>query len=172
MTSRRRQRNEAARARKINGHRPEPKLVVPHIVDHPAEDWTDLPPAAYPPVTVERVILPRLVAGEDLIRRNAYRCVGCDALTITYDRHPGITPAWVDHRRFDPDTRCEAVTASLNYPPDLPASYEPSHEWYRPAEDVLVTLGDAAIEHVLKGGLLLRPIAAAAPRPLDEELGK
>lgn len=165
-------RNQRARDRRINGHAPGPKLVVPTIVGHPAEEWTDLPPAAYPPVTVERVILPRLEAGADLVRRNVYQCVACNGLTVTYDRHPGVTPAYVDHRRFDPDTRCDGVTASLSYPRDLPPETEASHEWFRPSEDVLVTLGDAAIDHVLKGGLLLRPIAAVATRQLDEELGK
>lgn len=165
-------RNERARARRINNTRPEAALVVPSIVGHPAETWTDTPPAAYPPVVVRRVILPRLEAGADLIRRNAYRCAECDTLTVTYDRHPGVAPAYVDHRRFDPDTRCPGMTASLGYPPDLPVEWDASHEWYRPSEDVLVTLGDAAIDHVLKGGLLLRPLDAPATRTDDEDLGK
>jgi hypothetical protein len=150
--------------RPVNGHnlrktpRP-PALAVPSFVGVAVEDWSDLPPAAYPLDVIDGVILPRLQAGADLIRTNAYRCDGCQGLTITYDRHPGIAPAMVDHNRFDRDTRCPGMGVSLGYPPDLPAEWEPSHEWHRPSEDVLLTLGDAAIEHVLRGGLLLRPIA-------------
>lgn len=148
--------------RKINGRRPAVvKLVVPSSVGVAVEEWSDLPPAAYPPALIDGIILPRLQAGTDLIRTNGYVCDGCQGLTMTYDRHPGITPAFVDHRRFDPNTRCPGMGRSLGYPADAPpAEATPSHEWFRPSEDVLLTLADAAINHVLAGGLLLRPIAA------------
>lgn len=147
--------------RRINGRHPAaPALVVPAFPGVAVEDWSDLPPAAYPMPVIERVILPRLEAGTDLIRLNGYRCDGCQGITLTYDRHPGIAPAFVDHKRFDPGSRCPGMGASLGYPADAPPGWEPSHEWFRPSEDVLITLSDAAINHVLSGGLILRPIAA------------
>jgi len=153
------------RHRRINGHGAPPALVVPEFPGVDASDWTDLPPAAYPLPVIERVILPRLEAVADLIRLNGYRCDGCQGISLTYDRHPGITPAFVDHRRFDPSTRCPGMGISLGYPADAPPGWEASHEWFRPSEDVLISLGDAAINHVLNGGLILRPIAA----PLEVE---
>lgn len=150
--------------RRINGRRPAAvKLVVPSFVGVPVEEWSDLPPAAYPLPVIDRVIRPRLEAGTDLIRTNGYVCDGCQGLTMTYDRHPGITPAFVDHKRFDPGTRCPGMGASLGYPASAPpAEWSPSHEWYRPSEDELLGLGDQAINHVLNGGLLLRPIPLEA----------
>lgn len=158
-------RSRRAHTRKTLKARPI-ELVVPAILGVATEDWTDLPPAGYPVPVVEQVILPRLEAGEDLIRLDGYLCGTCNGLTLTYDRHPGVAPSHVDHRRFDPDTRCSGVAVTIGRPVDLTGT--PSHEWYRPSEDVLLTLGDAAINHVLSGGLLLRPIAL--PTHVDPEL--
>lgn len=159
----REERRAAARANrkiaKANGHGP--ALIVPAFAGVDTRAWSDLPPAAYPPHVIDRVILPRLQAGEDLIRRNAYRCSTCNSLTITYDRHPGITPAFVDHATFGHS--CPGQTASLGYPADMPSDLEASHEWYRPSEDELITLTDQAVNHVLNGGLLLRLI------PLEQQ---
>lgn len=149
---------------RVNGHGP--ALVVPAFVGVPTDAWSDLPPAAYPLPVIAQVIQPRLGAGEDLIRLNAYQCPACNRVTITIDRHPGVTPAFVDHARFDPDTRCPGMTASLNYPPDIPRDTVASHEWYRPSEDELVLVGnDQVVNHVMHGGLLLRPIPLAEQGP-------
>lgn len=146
-----------------HSHNPTGKLVVPSIVGVDASEWTDLPPAAYPMAVVERVIVPRLDAGEDLVRLNGYLCQTCQGITLTYDLHPGIAPAFVDHAAFDPDTRCPGMTASLNYPRELIG--EASHEFYRPSEDELVATNNPDVwRHVLSGALLLRPIPAGTFR--------
>lgn len=151
-----------ANLERVNGS--PPPLIVPSFVGVPVEAWSDLPPAAYPEAVVDRVIRPRLEAGADLIRVNGYLCKACNGLTMTYDRHPGITPMFVDHKRFDPNSRCPGMAQSLGYPAEAPpAEWSPSHEWYRPAEDELLRFSDAAINHVLSGGLLLRPIPLDGP---------
>lgn len=154
------------RTARVNGTPPGlGALVVPSFPGIEVTEWSDLPPAAYPPAVAEQIIRPRLEAGTDLIRLNGYLCDGCHGLTLTYDRHPGITPALVDHDRFDPATRCPGMARSLGYPADAPpAEWSPSHEWYRPGEPELLGLPDPVIDHVLRGGLLLRPIALEAGR--------
>lgn len=154
-------------ARRINGQHRGPALAVPHFTGVDAADWTDLPPAAYPPNTIELIKygLERKAAGELRIL-NGYVCDTCKGLTMTRDRHPGVTPKFVDHRAFDPGHRCPGTTVSLGYPEDAPpADWTPSHEWYRPSEDELIRLTDAAINHVLKGALLVRPLPLEEVRP-------
>lgn len=154
--------------RKINGHRfldrrpaDEPVLVRPHIPGIEVAAWTDAPPAQYPPATV-KLIRDLVELGERLARVDLYRCDVCQGLTMTRMAHPGIAPRVVDHARFSHDTRCTGTTVSLGYPEDVPSEWTPSHEWYRPGEDELLRLADEVIDHVLRGGLILRLI------PLDE----
>lgn len=141
-----------------------PPLVRPMFVGVDASDWTDLPPAQYPEDTVEFIRL-ALAAGEQRKTLDAFRCDTCHAVTVTIDRHPGYHPRFVDHRQFDPDrVRCAGLARSLEYPDDLPSDVVPSHEWHRPSEDQLLELGDAFIDHVLRGGTILRVIPAEAGR--------
>ena len=163
--SRRRQRITRAAAReaanmRVNGS--PPALIRPMFVGVDASDWTDLPPAQYPEDTVEFIRL-ALAAGEDRKTLDGFRCDVCQGLTMTRDRHPGYHPRFVDHRQFDPGSRCPGTGLALGYPDDAPpADWAPSHEWYRPSEDELLSLGDAFVDHVLRGGLLLRPIPLEA----------
>lgn len=163
--SRRRQRITRAAAReaanmRVNGS--PPALIRPMFVGVDASDWTDLPPAQYPEDTVEFIRL-ALAAGEDRKTLDGFRCDVCQGLTMTRDRHPGYHPRFVDHRQFDPGSRCPGTGLALGYPDDAPpADWAPSHEWYRPSEDELLSLADAFVDHVLRGGLLLRPIPLEA----------
>lgn len=164
MTRRRRfNPDHAAATMRVNGTAP--ALIRPHFVGVDADDWTDLPPAQYPPDTV--AFIGKALALPDRKIVNGYVCDGCQGLTLTRDRHPGYSPDVVDHKRFDPNSRCPGTARSLGYPDaDLPAGWEPSHEWFRPSEDELLNLPDPFIHHVLKGGLILRPIPAAGqPTP-------
>lgn len=95
---------------------------------------------------------------------NAYRCKGatafypagkpggCGQLTVTIDRETGVTPFI---------TKCEHCGGEANSSMyRVPAGLIPTHEWYRP--DSLDGLPPHSREHVLKGGLLLRPIEKPA----------
>lgn len=148
--------------RRINGHRKAPKLVRPIFPGVDTAAWTDLPPAQYPRPVVD-LISKLLEAGDRLARINAYRCDGCQGITITRLTHPGIAPTVVDHARFDPATRCPGTATSLDYPVEA-ADHDPSHEFYRPSEDELLDLDDKLIDFVLRGGLLLRLIPLEAGR--------
>lgn len=140
---------------RVNGS--PPPLVRPHFPGVDASAWTDLPPAQYPPDTVD-FIRQALELGEDLKRVKGYRCDGCDKVLATYDRHPGFSPDHVDHRHIEADSRCPGTFVSFGYPDeDLPDGAAPSHEWHRPSEVELLTLPDAFIDHVLRGGLILKP---------------
>lgn len=147
--------------RKINGHRlldrkpKAPELVRPHFPGLEVAAWSDAPPAQYPPDTV-RLIRQLLELGERLARIDLYRCDACQGLTMVRMTHPGIAPKVIDHNRFSTDTRCPGTTVSLGYPDDVPSAWSPSHEFYRPSEVALLELNDVAIDHVLRGGLLMR----------------
>jgi hypothetical protein len=94
-------------------------------------------------------------------RLNAYECDGeksfregvpdkdgCGHYIVTIDREPGVTPFIV---------RCGNCGMSARSKGYKVASYlTPTHEWYRP--DCLRELTEWELEHVKKGGLLLRPI--------------
>lgn len=74
---------------------------------------------------------------------------GCRSSMVTIDREPGVTPFI---------TRCDTCggeAVSMGY--RVPARLVPTHEWYRP-ETVDANSNLNTIEHLRKGGLLLRAI--------------
>lgn len=89
-------------------------------------------------------------------KKNAYVCDatsafskgGCGAYIVTVDLEPGVTPFGTKCGN------CGEIGTSKGYhvQPDL----EPTHEWYRP--DSLEGLTDWQLDHVCKGGLLMRPV--------------
>lgn len=94
-------------------------------------------------------------------RKNAYECdgtpeikghspakPGCGAFIVTIDIHPGVTPFMLDCGR------CGGWAHSKFY--RVADWLEPTHEWYRP--DTLEGINPAYLEHLSKGGLILRPI--------------
>lgn len=76
----------------------------------------------------------------------------CGRTMVTIDREPGVTPFIVQC----PD--CGGEAQSSGYRGINPAMVA-THEWYRP--DSLEGLEGWALDHVGKGGLLLRPIEGA-----------
>ena len=108
-------------------------------------------------------------------RLNAYRCPACRRCTITIDLDAGVTPSTLTCRATD---GCEGTGFSLFYP--LPEAWPdgipttPGWEWYRPGERQLARLrrrDPEAYEHVVKGGLLLRPYGTGRghpPPPADD----
>lgn len=161
-------------------NRRRPTKVVPL---HPAErverpavepklDWSDQPPARFQPEVLEWISRNSYTAG----RLNAWRCEACGTPFIAVDLHPGVTPMFVPHQAFDPDSDCTGASASGFYTGAAVhaaarqlayhghSQYEPTHEWYRPSRDELAELVRAKskdqVTHVHQGGLLLRPVAA------------
>lgn len=93
-------------------------------------------------------------------KKNLYRGV-CGHWTVTIDRDPGVTPFMT----CCPQCGETVQSAFYRIPHDLTAT----HEWYRPAREEYEGLSRGSKEHVLKGGLLLRPIAGM---PTEQELRK
>ncbi|MEU3455652.1 hypothetical protein ABZ671_18925 [Micromonospora sp. NPDC006766] len=106
-------------------------------------------------------------------RLNAYRCPACRGCTVTVDLDAGVTPAMMGCRATDD---CEGTAFSLGYP--LPEAWpanvptQPAWEWYRPGERQLTRLrrkDKDGYDHVVRGGLLLRPYGAGrGPAPADD----
>jgi hypothetical protein len=122
------------------------------------EAWADSPPPRLP----DKV--QAFVVGVDDAKQsrvhNVYVCdaAGCGVAFHTLDRHPGVTPVNMAHTIFQPGTRCPGRCLSAGYPTGrVPADLgDPSHEWYRPSAEVLDTATPRVVEHVMRGGLLLR----------------
>lgn len=133
--------------------------------------WSDQPAADYPESVLEWVFTKM---GDP--RVDAYHCKGCDQVVVTVDKHPGATPMFVSHGMFG--VECDGETASAWYRVRQEFAVYATHEWYRPSADELLDqhalaarshfataaeqrstyIARGAIEHVLRGGLLLRPI--------------
>lgn len=108
-------------------------------------------------------------------RKNAYWCQSCHGYVVTIDLDEGVTPMFLACRvkgePSDPANDCQGRMHSMMYPEepwpatdgyDNPIPTEPTWEWYKPFEPELKRYrrrGDeATLEHVRKGGLLLRRI--------------
>lgn len=163
--TRRRQNIARAAARETTNLRANmapPPLVRPHFPGVDTEAWSDLPPAQYPPDTVS-FIRTALELGDNLKRVQGYRCDVCDLVLATYDRHPGHSPRYLDHKLILASS-CPGTFVSFGYPDeDLPGGAAPAIEWHRPSELVLESLPDPFIDHVLRGGLIMRLNPDAAP---------
>ncbi|WP_431977593.1 hypothetical protein [Micromonospora haikouensis] len=102
---------------------------------------------------------------------NAYYCTSCAGFTVTVDTARGTTPSMLACRAGDGS--CGEMAVSLSYPTSWPAGapLEPEWEWYRPVGEELSDLRDEepeAYDHVVRGGLLLRPYRAGRrPRLAD-----
>lgn len=81
-------------------------------------------------------------------RKNAYVCENCTSYIVTVDREPGVTPFMV----ICGNCEMQATSKFYRVHSDLIAT----HEWYRP--DTLDGLSPWELDHVEKGGLLLRKI--------------
>lgn len=106
-------------------------------------------------------------------RLNGYRCEQNPAhKIITIDREAGVTPYTTScvhcERLGHPNQRGGfyrwATMRSAMY--RIPQDLTPTHEWYRP--DSLEGLDRGMVDHLLKGGLTLREIAAKTPARTDD----
>ena len=84
-------------------------------------------------------------------RKNLYTCDTCHGETVTIDTDKGVTPFMISCR-VTPDCKGFMVSSFYNCHPSRVAQYE----WYRP--ETIDGFAPETIEHVMKGGLLLRPL--------------
>lgn len=96
-------------------------------------------------------------------KKNIYTCDQCHGHIVTVDVDDGVTPFMISCYAHP---RCKGTMRSSGYRV-FDQTMAASHEWYRPAP---VDVKPAEVDHVLRGGLLLREakpmglgIAAAAP---------
>lgn len=109
-------------------------------------------------------------------RENVYTCPVCSGHTVTIDRDEGVTPFMIGCRASGKVGDCNGKAESSFYPPGprpdhIPA---PSWEWYKPDQTKFDTLSRWELEHVAKGGLLIRKIGEAEDaysKLLREQLG-
>lgn len=151
-----RHRNKAA-----NGHDHTAGLILPasmagksrHAVP---ESWADAPTPAIPDEVQAFIMGADDAKGER--KHNAYLCDSCKAALHTYERHPGITPLRMSHALMTPGTRCPGQMVSQGYPEGAPPDVlgPPLHEWYRPSAEAMAALTPRIVEHIMRGGLLLR----------------
>lgn len=83
--------------------------------------------------------------------KNLYQCTTCLHIVCTVDRDQGVTPFMI---RCQSDTGCKGSMQSGFY--IAHPMMRPTIEWYRP--DTLEGLDRWDIEHIERGGLLMRPI--------------
>ena len=90
----------------------------------------------------------------DLTNRvNCYTCTKCRRTTKTKDIDAGVTPFIIGC------SHCGAEATSSMYHDNAP-SLKPTQEWYRPELKELLdgSRSEAALDHVLSGGLELREV--------------
>jgi hypothetical protein len=101
-------------------------------------------------------------------RLNLYQCQHDAAhVIVTVDREPGVTPFTIQC------PHCEAIGTPGGFPYKHPAmrsgfyrvspNLTPTHEWYRP--DSLEGFSAGMVDHLSRGGLVLRPITRATAEP-------
>lgn len=93
----------------------------------------------------------------------------CGRITYAIHVHDGVTPMFLacrasGHEPDHPDNPCTGIGVSLMYPTAAPPKHvldAVAWEWYSPDDAERVKLDRGSLEHVLKGGLLLRPLTDA-----------
>jgi hypothetical protein len=117
---------------------------------------------ATPIVLDARVVehLEKLAAQMGDRKVNGYYCDTCKGTLLVEHVDEGVTPMFLGCRAT---SGCRGMSRSLGYPPPpVPADLgEPTHEWYRPLQDEFDGLAGAMRDHVLEGGLMLRPKRAS-----------
>lgn len=84
-------------------------------------------------------------------KKNIYTCTDCGAHIVTVDRDRGVTPLTIGCQA------CGGTMRSSMYRV-FDQAMRASHEWYKPP--VIQLLSPGELEHVKRGGLLLRRIEA------------
>lgn len=100
---------------------------------------------------------------------NVWTCQQCGKRLITIDRHIGVTPFMM---RCDPERTpggCGSQMYSAFYRVEHPELWATlaTHEWYAPDESERKGMSRGMIDHVIQGGLDIRPITKAAEGTTD-----
>ncbi len=85
--------------------------------------------------------------------RNIYGCDKCLKCIVTVDKADGTTPFMIG---CEATKGCTGEMYSSFYKGSL--DDEPTHEWYKPEGVERATLSPDELDHVERGGLLLRKI--------------
>lgn len=86
-------------------------------------------------------------------RVNCYICSKCGHITKTRDIDAGVTPFMHNCEK------CDSLAESTFYN-DVLIGTAPTQEWYRPSlrECFKIRKNEALLEHILRGGLIVRTI--------------
>lgn len=87
-------------------------------------------------------------------KRNIYTCEVCFEHIVTVDRDIGVTPFLIECRCTP---GCKGLMKSSLYRV-FDQTMKPSYEWYQPSLSELSSMEAHVINHVNKGGLLLRKV--------------
>jgi hypothetical protein len=87
-------------------------------------------------------------------KKNIYTCDKCGGHIVTVDVDDGVTPFMLACKVAE---ECEGTMRSSLYRV-FDQSMKASHEWYRPTPATGGRLSASQLDHVMKGGLLLRAV--------------
>lgn len=90
-------------------------------------------------------------------RRNIYTCDACFGHVVTVDLVEGVTPFTIGCKAT---SGCSGMMQSSMYRV-FDQRMKPAFEWFRPTKEETMALHTWSRDHVAKGGLILRPCAAA-----------
>lgn len=96
----------------------------------------------------------------------------CEGITYAIHVDEGVTPMFLACRaegKEPEDAQCTGTAVSIMYPPPpVPESVieAVAWEWYMPDAEEKATLGEAMLDHVEKGGLMLRKLTDAGREAL------
>jgi hypothetical protein len=90
-------------------------------------------------------------------RRNAYVCRKCVGVIVTVDRDEGVTPMFL-RCRATKDCTGQMVSCMYRVNEVMKIPPEPTWEWYAPNHAERRKLTPEMLDHVEKGGLLIREI--------------
>lgn len=88
-------------------------------------------------------------------KKNVYLCRHCGHGFITQDVHIGVRPFMVPCQ----NEKCGEMATSCcyNIPQDFLAHFNAAFEWYKPTMAEATLKGPGTVDHVKKGGLIMRP---------------
>jgi hypothetical protein len=106
----------------------------------------------------------------DLGEINGWICRVCTLPTYVVHVDHGVTPMFLACRATGNLEDCRGTAVSMMYPPPPYPDHVKSavnFEWYKPDEREYRKLELDSIDHVDKGGLLLRPLTDEGRKVLD-----